>query len=62
MDANEDGQGWGRYEPESWSLCKGRAGRVTLRAGLTWGPAGACVVTHILPHLGAAGRGSQREA
>lgn len=60
MDANEDGQGQERYEAESWILCKGRVGRVTFRAGPTWGSAGACVVRHRLPHQGAAGRGSER--
>lgn len=43
---------------------KNRAGRVTFRAGPTWGPAGACVMTYSLPylsHLGAAGRGIQRQ-
>lgn len=49
MDANEDEQGQGCYEPDSWILCKSRPGRVTFRAGPTWGPAGACVVSHVLP-------------
>ena len=30
---------------------KDRAGKVMFRAGPTWGPAGACVMTYSLPYL-----------
>lgn len=49
VDANEDEQGQGCYDPDSWILCKSRAERVTLRVGLTWGAAGICMVRRVLP-------------
>lgn len=63
VDANEDEQGLGQYEPDSWILCKGRVRRVTFRAGPTWdGPVGAYVVRHILPPALGPGWEGQQEA
>lgn len=60
VDADEDGQGQGRYEPDSWILCKGRAGRVTFRLALPGdlqGPVWRDTYSHTWVQLGGAARG-----